>query len=343
MTRLFASILLLIGGLVSSAQAPWVSESYRNMTYPPSEYYVSYLTQINEGNLDDCISKTLTGVQSMLANSIYSEVSSVSKSTTSTINKDGNYTETETFANEFRTAASAKLVNVNIEHYYNKSTNTVHALAFVKKQDLSDFCENKLKTGLSSVDQKLKTIDEFLAQGYKSEAKDLVHKTMKEIVEYPMFITQLINVGLSKENPATYSTHLENAQKQLIRLKSDLEHGMSICMNTVFNSSVLRSEILSGKCKGVLSNNGCSFVTDPSSADFSVKLDYTTRTSSNSDAGCFAFADVNITIKRIRDNSVIFDDYLSAKGGGGTEDKAHRKAVEQLSKQVCEKILSTIK
>lgn len=334
---------IFVQGLCANAQSPWTESSYREAAFPTSTYYVSYFHLLNEGNLDDCVSKTLLGAQSMLANSIYSEVSSVSHSSISASNIDGEYSENETFVNEFSTAASAQLVNVHLEHCYDKVSNTVHAIAYVKKQDLSDFCETKLNTGFSALTGKLNSIDDFINKGYKSEAKSLAAEALEEIRVYPLFLSQLITVGLSRKNPDEYSNKLEQISKQILQYKADLEHCLSIHICAKNSSTHIKGEILSSKCKGLLSENGCSFVDTPENADFVISIDYDTRTSSYTEVGYFAFADINLTIKRNRDDTLIFDDLLSIKGGAGTEEKAHRKAIDQSAKSICDKVLTSIK
>lgn len=337
------TLLILVQGFCASAQSPWTESSYREAAFPTSTYYVSYFHLLNDSNLDDCVSKTLLGAQSMLANSIYSEVSSVSHSSVSASNLDGKYTENETFVNEFSTAASAQLVNVHFDHCYDKASNTVHAIAYVKKQDLSDFCENKLNSGLSTLVGKLNSLDDFISKGYKMEAKSLAAEALEDIRIYPLFLSQLITVGLSRRNPDEYCKELELISKRILQYKADLDHCLSVHICAKNSSTLVKGEILSSKCKGLLSDNGCSFVDTPEKADFVISLDYDTRTSSYTEVGYFAFADINLTIKRNRDDTLIFDDLLSIKGGAGTEEKAHRKAIDQSAKSICDKVLTSIK
>ena len=334
---------MLIQVFCASAQQPWTDLSYRETAFPSTVYYVSYYQLINDGRLDECVNKSLLGAQSMLANCIYSEVSSASYSSVNALNADGNYSETETFINEFSSAATAHLVNVTLEHCYDKSSNMVHAIAYVKKQDLSDFCEEKLNTGISTLETKLSSIGDLVSKGYKNEAKSLVESAIGEVKGYPVYLSQLITIGLAKKNPTEYSDRLELISKQIIQYQADLDHCITLHFSANNASPYIKGDILSSKCKGLLSDNGCSFVDTPENADYTISIDYDTRTSSNTDVGYFAFADVNVTIKRNRDESVIYDDMLSIKGGGGTEEKAHRKAIDQSAKLVCDKILTSIR
>ena len=335
-------LFILIQGLCVSAQSPWTESSYREVAFPISTYYVSYFHLLNEGNLDECVSKTLLGVQSMLANSIYSEVSSASHSSISASNIDGNYTENETFVNEFSAAASAQLVNVHLEHCYDKESNTVHAIAYVKKQDLSDFCENKVRSILSSIDGKISDIGSFVKTGYKNEARKLIDEAVKDLNLCPSYFSQLMAIGLAKSDVSDFVRGFESKKSLLLQYQSDMEHSTTIYISATYSSPFVTTEILASKCRGILSSNGCSFVDEEDGADFIIDISYETRTSSKTDAGCFAFSDITLTIKRKRDELVIYNDMISVKGGAGTEEKAHRKAIDLSSKPICENILNCI-
>lgn len=333
----------VLQGICAYAQVPWIEHSYRDRHFPTDDYYISYYHLINDqNNLDDCVTKTIVGAQSMLANSIFSDVSSISTSTITSVNQDGCYSENESFYNEFTAAASAKLVNVIVEHYYDKPTNTVHAISYVKKHDLSSFCEHKVSAILASLNSKIDAIDNFATSGYKSEARKLIDEALKELQTCPPYISQLIAIGLTRSDTSGIVRDYECKKNRLLQYQSDMEHATTIFISASHDSPFIKAENLASKCRGILANYGCSFVDNADDADFIVDIYYKTRTSSNTDAGCFAFSDITLTITRRRDASVIYDDMISVKGGAGTEEKAHRKAIDLSSKPICEKILNCI-
>lgn len=311
--------------------------------FPHEEFYVSYHWLKDEGNnADKCVASALNGAQSMLATSIFSEVSSTTQSTATSVTQGDSYSESETFYNEFSVAASAQLVNVSTEHYYDASTKTAHALAYVKKLDLSKFCEDKLKADMASLNGKLKSIEELVGSGHKNEAKKITVEAIGNLGIHPVYLSQLIAIGKTDLNTSDISAQYERVTKELLRYKSDLEHGISIYVQASLSSPFMKSETLSNRCKGVLSDKGCKFVSSAEEADYAITIDCTTRTSSSSGDMWFAFSDVNITVTRNRDGIVMYDDALSIKGGGGTEERAHRKALDSSPKQICDKIINCI-
>ena len=103
------------------SQCPWIDMEYRTTHYPDTEYYVGYFSIINNNqNLAECIQKANLGAQAQLVTSISNEVSSNSKSTIAAVNSNGNYSEEETFLNEFISSASAHLINIHTEYYHDK-------------------------------------------------------------------------------------------------------------------------------------------------------------------------------------------------------------------------------
>lgn len=329
--------------LCTYSQIPWIEESYRSSHFSPDLYYVSYHHLINENNnLDECVARTISETRSMLANNISTNVTSVSRSSVLAKNQNGNLTENESFFYEFTCDASAHLVNVTVDHFYDSSTNTVHAIAYVKKLDLTRYCEDKIKADLASLNDKIQSIENFIESGHKSEAKMIVEEALLTLNKYPSYVSQLIAIGESNMDLSNVSTKFEQISRNLIRFKSDLEHCVSIYLIANNSSPIIKSDLLANKCRGLLSEKGCHFVNSAEDADYSIIITYSTRTSSNTDDMWFAYSDVNLTVTRKRDGIVMYDDVLSIKGGASTEEKAHRKAIDQSPKPMCEKILTYI-
>lgn len=334
---------MLTTGINASAQRPWTDADYRNATYPPESFFVSYYSLVNEhNNVNDCVDKTLLGAQSLLANSIFSEVTSSSKSSIEAVNSNSGYSEIESFSNDFKAAASAQLVHVHIEHFYDAPTKTAHALAYVNKNDLSEFCESKLRSDIAAVTRKLQGAEELTQKGYKAEAKKTLEEAEPILRGTPVYLAQLMAIGKSTANATGYATQLETLGKRLAQMKSDMQHGITVFIDSDQQSQFVKGNTLSGKCKGILSAKGCSFVDSADQADFVVRINCSTRTSSNTGTGWFAFADIEMTVTRMRDNSVVYDDAISVKGGGGTEERAHRKAIDLSPKQICDHIIKCI-
>ena len=337
---------LLLNIVVSSLSAKelWLDAGYRDLSYPKEEFYTAYYWLANEQNdVQNCIDKTILSVRSMLANSIFSDVSSVSKSNVSSINNNGIYTETESFINEFTAAASAKLVNVNVVHTFDDATNSAYAYAYIKKSDLSDFCESKINSDIASAETQIALIKKMTSEGYKAQARDLMAEAELRLKETPVYLSQLIAVGRSVKQPSEYASAIDQINSKLALLKADLGHVITIFVNSSLESEYVKSNFIPGKCKSKLSANGCSFMDSPTEADFVVDLNCSTRTSSNTPAGWFAFADIDIKVTRNRDAAVIYEDSFSVKGGGVSEMQAHRKSLDSSVSKICDNIIECFK
>lgn len=334
---------LLISVSYGHGQCPWIDAQYRNTHYPNNEYYVSYYYLINDNNkLAECIQKVNLIAQNQLANNICSEVSSYSRNSILAINSDGNYSEEETFLNEFTSSASAHLINIHTEHCYEKQNNTVHALAYVNKSELSDFCDMMLQTNIATIKERINSINDLVSQGYKSEARKILDETLPIIYSSPVYLSQLIAIGRAS-NPIEYTADLENLSMQLSKLNSELDRPIAIFITAKENTLDGIKASIDNRCRGVLSDYGCHFLDDIDNADYVIEIECSTRTSSRTDVGWFAFADSSIKITRSRDKMVLYDDMISTKGGGADIDRAHRKAIDQSISEICNKIINNIK
>lgn len=334
---------MIITVLSSAAVCPWADASFRKINYPSDRFYVSYYELHNEDNdMNACISKTVAAAQSKLANEIYSEVSSVSVSRVEMLNQDSGYSETESFFNEFSSAASARLVNVHIDQDYDRQTATARAIAYVSKEDLAEFCEAKVVAGINSVKSKIDNIDRLVGSGYKSEAKAILDESIHVLQSISVFLSQLTAVRPDKVSQTDFVRQLEALSGKCMTLKSDLKQAIAIFVDARLSSAIVRNHPLAGKCKGILAKSGCNPVDSPEKADYIIRIDCETRTSSGNGDLWYAFADISMSVERIRDRKVIYDDAISVKGGGGTEERAHRKALDYSPDEICEHIINCL-
>lgn len=336
-------VVFFIAQISASAQKPWTDPNYRSSKYPSDEYFVSYYSLLDDRNEpNDCISKTILGAQNLLAQSIFSEVSSITKSTTATATQQGEYFEEESFYSEFQTASTARLVQIHIDHYYDPKTKTAYALAYVKKDDLYTFYKAQLDNNISVLNSHIENIEKLIEDGYKTEARETISNSYSILSNSFMYLSELLTVS-ANSGISPYTKELDTLSNKLKILKSYLEHGTSVFFEAdTIQPATETDKSLINKCKGILSSKGCNFPEDIQHADFSIKIHCETITSSKTEYGYFAIAEVTIQITRMRDSLVIYNDMVSVKGGSVTEEKAHRKSIDSASNRICENLLKYI-
>lgn len=327
----------------TDAQAPWINESYRNSNYPAEVYYSSYYYKYNEGHdVNKTIDSALREVQGLLANSINSKVESNTLSTSSSINNSGNLSEKEEFYNEIRVASDAKLIDIHVDYYYDDKADMVHAFAYVKKSDLASYLESQIKSDLTALNERVSGVDDLVNQGYKQLAKKSLSDVEPILGNLRANLNYLISVNSSSPQIANYSRQIEEYSNKLKKLNSDLTHNISIYIESELDTPFNIRNSIPEKCKGLLSSKGFNFVSSPEGADYILKINCVTRNSSSSSSTCYAFADVDVSVTRSRDNLNLYQDSFSVKGGALTEEKAHRRAIDDTPELISEKFLTII-
>jgi hypothetical protein len=96
---------------------------------------------------------------------------------------------------------------------------------------------------------------------------------------------------------------------------------------------------LQGEVKGQLSALGCSFVADPSQADYVITVQAKAREYNRADFGgnvaYFAYVDADISLTKTATGQRIYDDFLSIKGGHTHNySQAARTAYKDLAKEI---------
>lgn len=329
--------------LSSKAQSSWMDENYRSSNFPSDTYYSSYYFKYDEINdKNKTIESALSEVQALLANSINSKVSSTSHSSASSINNNSGYYESEEFYNDVIIAAQANLINIHLDYFYDEPSKIVYAFAYVKKDDLSSYLNGYLSSNLTLLNEKIKGINELISQGYKVEAKNRFEELHPVLDGLIYNLDNFITVQPSSAQIAGYTRQIEEFSNIIKKFETDLSHSISIFIESDLQSIYRIQNTISDKCKGILADHGFNFVTNTDDADYVVRINCATRTSSVSETTCYAYADVDVSITRIRDNLILYQDSFSEKGGALNEENAHRKALNDIPKTISSKILTVI-
>lgn len=348
LNRIASLLLTCATALTAYASAPWCSESYRKNHFPADEYYTSYYSLALEPGQSraDCLDRTVTAARSLLAQSIYSEVTASTQSTIQAVTADGQYSERETFVNSFSSDASAHLVNVHTEQDYDEASSTAHAFAYVKRADILQYYRSRIRTGLADISAAVEHVGKLTEGRFIAEARQKHAETAAKLPAVQFYIGELTKIDPALQSEAlTFGAEAEALEQRLTEQAATLGHGLNVHLSVTNsdNDSGRDTYALGKRCTGTLSQQGCNFVADPATADFVITITYSTRTSSQSGSAWFAFADVDVEMVRTRDGVALYQDSLSVKGGGGTEDKAHRKAVEQSVDKLCRAMLEHLK
>lgn len=327
----------------ASAQSPWLDENYRSSNFPSDTYYSSYFYKYDDYNdKNKTIESALKEVQGLLANSISSKVTSNSRSSVNSINNNNGYYESEEFYNDVIIAAQANLINIHLDYYYDETSKIVHTFAYMKKSDLSSYLHGQISSNLTLLGEKIKGINELISQGYKIEAKNRFEELPPVLNSLVYTLENLITVEPSSAQIGNFSKQIEEYSNLIKKYETDLSHNISIFIKSDLNTPFKIQNFIPDKCMGQLSAHGYNFVSGPDNADYIVYINCETRSSSISESTCYAFADVDISITRCRDNNTLYQDSFSVKGGALSEEKAHRRALQDAPETISNAILTVI-
>lgn len=340
----FIAVLLYISTFIGvHGQSAWIDDEYRATHFPTDKFYSAYYYKFNEnGDLNKTIDSALKEVQALLANSISSKVSSNSRSSVTSINSNAGYEEREEFYNDMKVASDAHLINVHTEYYYEKETDKVHAFAYVKRSELITFLDSHISSDLATLGEKINGINDLLESGYKKEANTRFEELMPLLNNLTYYLNNLMTVDASNSHISEYSKQIEEYANVIKKINSDMSHNMTIYFEAQLETPFKIRNFIPDRCKGELSSKGFSFVSSPVLADYIVNIVCITRTSSVSETSCYAFADIDISIIRGRDSANLYEDSMSIKGGALTEEKAHRKAMQNVPDKIVEQILAIV-
>jgi hypothetical protein len=101
--------------------------------------------------------------------------------------------------------------------------------------------------------------------------------------------------------------------------------------------------ILAPKLKAGLSEHGCSFTDNPAEADWTLKINASTRKGSEIDGIYFSFLDAEISLVELRTGKEIYSNNFTGLKGGATDyDCAGRKAYDTGMKEITREIVANI-
>ena len=341
--KILATLFCISTFVGMRAQSAWMDENFRASHFPADAYYSAYYYKFNEkGDVNETIDSAIKEVQALLANSISSKVSSNSRSSVTSINSNAGYEEREEFYNDMKVASDAHLINVHTEYYYETEADKVHAFAYVKRSELITFLDSHISSDLATLGEKINGINDLLECGYKKEANTRFEELMPLLNNLTYYLNNLMTVDASNSHISDYSKQIEEYVNVIKKFNSDMSHNMTIYFEAQLETPFKIRNFIPDRCKGALSSQGFSFVSSPVLADYIVNIVCITRTSSVSETSCYAFVDVDVSIIRGRDSANLYEDSMSIKGGALTEEKAHRKAMQNVPDKIVEQILTIV-
>ena len=331
---IFSCLLL---PLILFGQTPprWINETWRTSSYPQNVYYSGFVSA-DTGN------ETVITMENAAKRKVMESIRVHLKSELTTKNEDYGTRETyrEYTKDEMQSLAEAEIVGIKVESY--KEKNVIYAFAYVNKYELIDYYKNNLLVNIRQVESFIKTAQDLKANNEKSKARQQL-ETAKPIfskIRYAQDILTVLDNNVSAEDLQ------QEKSETLYNTFAQMQAGLaqSIYVYAESNEDLLgqKVNIVANKIKAELSVNGCSFVEDATQADFLLNIDVSTRITGDFNGLVFCNADTQIKLYDTQKQKTVYSDDISVKGGSNTEEKAGRKAMENVVLPVVEKLKNQI-
>lgn len=286
----------------------------RGMT---EEAYKNYLADIARGNIARQLEIKVNDFATTSRHSVNGDVS---------IN----------YESQLEISTQIKLKHVKTQMTYNTYTREGFAIAYIDKSAAARAYKNDIELIISDVEKSLANARNYKNNGLKTQAKGELNEALPTLQQ-----TNDLFFALTFFDESTNYRYLlnkcSNLEQSIKKLLTELDHAIVICVQCKADKYGVAYKNLGNEVKGVLSARGCSFTTDPTKADYIIKINATARKHAHSTFGntttYFAYVDASISITN-KKSQRIYEDVISVKGGSINYELAANDAYKKVSKQI---------
>ena len=353
LTTLFFWAMTAIAAFAQTPPA-WYDHEVRKVNYPTKRFFKGYAEGMPAANENIATAmqrlKDAARVEALATIRVL-----VQSQTTSNVISQNLQTMGETFrqsTSELKTATTTsvdmEIPGLLIEEYRDPETGMLAAFAYVKKSTLIQQLLKQIAISLTKVEMSLDQIDQLVATGQKLEARTAAEKAMPLFAEVDDAQQLLVVVDTEATEESLMLAETRTLQQRLMAMVAQLKNALTICIQcdaTIFGTAypALRSTL-----QGHLSKLGCNFVTDPTQADWVVRIqtvarEYNTMAMGNVST-YFTYVDATISVLKSATNQLVYEDMLSEKGGHTHNyEQAARDAYKYLTPKICKAVEEQVK
>jgi len=145
-----------------------------------------------------------------------------------------------------------------------------------------------------------------------------------------------ISTGISSDDLQLSRT--ETLYNRLAQMQAQLAQAVLVYVESkefLFKEQV---NFVANQLKAELAKSGCSFVDDAKKADFKLNINVSTRYSGNNNNFVFCYADAQVELYDIRKQKVMYSDEIAQRGGDTTQERAARRAMNDVVKTISERL-----
>lgn len=345
-----------MSAIAAFAQLPptWCDHDLRRLDYPDSEYFTGYAEGAPMTNERPEIAtqrlKDAARVEAVSTIRVHIKNNTTNNALSQTLrSNEGTFRQSmREFTSSTTTSVDIQIPGLQIEAWRDPQTGSIYAFAYVKKSTLIRQLEKQITIALTKVEMSLDQIDQLIATGQKLQARSAAEKALPLFAEVDEAQKLLVAVDSDATEETLMLSETRTLQQRLMAMVAQLKNALTICLKAdakIFSSTY---PALQEELKGALSQLGCNFVTDPSTADWVIDIaaqarEYNTMTMGNVNT-YFVYVDATVSITKTATGQRVYENIFTEKGGHTHNyHQAAREAYRYLTPKLHTAIESQVK
>lgn len=326
-TGIFLYLFVAVSLIAQNHPAEWnqfvgsrylsdIQQGYNNRGMT-EDAYKNYLADIARGNLARQLEVNVKDFATSSRHSINGDVSIDYKS-------------------QLDISTQIKLKHVKTQMTYNHYTREGFAIAYIDKIAAASAYKNDIDLVLYEAENLLSSARNYKNNGLKTKAKSELNDALNLLSQTDdlFFALTFFDESTNYRYLLTKNLNLEQAIKNML---TELDHAIVICVKCKADKYGVPYKKLAEEIKGVMSQRGCSFTSDPQKADYVINISATARKHAHSTFGSattyFAYVDATLSIVNKRSQR-IYEDVVSVKGGSISYELAANDAYKKVSMRI---------
>ena len=276
--------------LYGQEKPDWIDTDTRNVRFPATTYYTGFAFSnvAPDKSLQDITQQIKTEAQADLSKKIRLQITSQTQTNMAAGSVNGQYDEYENFFNQATTKSNTEVVDIKIESYYDSTTKIIYALAFVKRDDLSNFYTKQINLDLNNAETTVGISQQLAAASKKISARHKVEEAKQMLSGVNFYRYLLVAVDVNSNESSLQTERERGLLHQIEQMLIDLEQSTFIYMNCSYEAKSSEDDALnSGSsifCNIIaqtLSENECSVTDNKEESDYELTLITSTTHRSN--------------------------------------------------------------
>lgn len=354
---LFAAMLLIMPAAIVTAEntAPaWMDAVRRETLYPAGTYYTGFASaMVGKGEDKAQVSdRVRQNARVEAVSSIQVTVEQTAERYMQNRQSNGTVSTTDIMTSRASTHTGIRdIPGLNTEMWENPKTGEVSAFAWVKVSNLSRRLMRRIAANTASVETEMRNVEETARGGDKMQAKNALAalQTLIDNIRDDQRLMLSIDPSVTDEDLSVEETNSLKARYRA--LEASLKNGTAVklvCEADMFGTAY---KTLANELKGEIGKLGCTFVTEPATADRVIEVHAAAREYNTASYGSVStytvFVDATVSIDKVthpEDGETamqrVYEDALTVKG---SHTHNYEQAARDAYKTLAQKLGNTIK